>query len=160
MRRNVLEYHWDLRSRVDADDWRLNLGIYKNGRIVGVQSMSAKGFLVLGSVTTGSWVAAGLHGHGIGSLARLLVLHLGFEGLAAQEMVCEAYTDNPASNAVSAKLGYRLADERRVARDGSPVIMRRWSMTREAWDGRPDHLRAGIRSHGLDPVIKYLGISS
>ncbi|MCF4123040.1 GNAT family N-acetyltransferase [Antribacter sp. KLBMP9083] len=160
VRRNVLEHHWSLRSCAELNYWRLGLGIYRAERIVGIQSMVARDFPVLRSATTGSWVGASFHGHGIGTKARHMVLHLAFEGLGAREMVSEADTDNAASNAVSAKLGYELGGERLVARDGKPAVRQRWRLTREAWDARPDQLRPDVRLHGVTPVLEHLGISS
>ena len=45
-----------------------------------------------------------------------------------------AYEDNPASNAVSRRVGYEPDGVNREVRDGKPEILKRYRMTRERWE--------------------------
>lgn len=158
VRRQVLTHHWHVRQRLDPDKWTLELGVYVAGQIVGVQAISAKEFPVTRAARTGSWLGLAHQGRGIGKRMRLAVLHLAFEELGADEMVSEAFVDNPASNAVSRRLGYELNGTGTVARDGKAANEYRYRMTREAWDRRPAALRPAIEIGGVAPVRELLGI--
>lgn len=156
--RNVLAHQWKNRGRTAADDWALSLAMFCSGEIVGEQQISAKDFQVTRSALTGSWLGLRHHGQGLGTRMRLMALHLAFEGLDAAEMVSEAYDDNPASNAVSRRLGYTANGSRITAREGHPVIENSHRMTRELWDARPDELRPEIALDGVSSVRQLFGI--
>lgn len=156
--RNVLAHQWKNRSRTAPDDWTLSLAVIRDGEIVGEQQISAKYFQVTRSGLTGSWLGLRHHGQGIGTRMRLMALHLAFEGLDAAEMLSEAHDDNPASNAVSRRLGYTANGARVVAREGHSVIENSYRMTRELWDARPDDLRAEITLEGVTQVRQLFGI--
>lgn len=156
--RHVLAHQWKNRGRTAPDNWTLSLAVVRNGEIVGEQQISAKNFQVTRSGLTGSWLGLRHHGQGIGTRMRLMALHLAFEGLDAAEMLSEAYDDNPASNAVSRRVGYAANGSRLAAREGHSVIENSYRMTRELWDGRPDDLRAEITLEGVPPVRQLFGI--
>ncbi|MFC8796959.1 GNAT family N-acetyltransferase [Promicromonospora sp. NPDC057138] len=158
VKRNVLAHQWKNRGRTAADDWVLSLAVFRKGEIVGEQQISAKNFHVTRSAHTGSWLGLRHHGQGIGTRMRLMALYLAFEGLDAAEMVSEAYTDNPASNAVSRRLGYATNGSRITAREERPVVENNYRMTRELWDARPSALRPEITLDGLSPVRELFGI--
>ncbi|GAB2481312.1 GNAT family protein [Promicromonospora xylanilytica] len=158
VQRNVLAHQWRNRGRTAADDWALSLSVFSRGEIVGEQQVSAKDFLVTRSGYTGSWLGLRHHGQGIGTRMRLMALHLAFEGLDAAEMVSEAYDDNPASNAVSRRLGYAANGSRATAREGGRAVENSYRMTRELWNARPDVLRAEIVLEGVSPVRRLFGI--
>lgn len=152
VKRNVLAHQWKNRGRTAADDWALSLGVFRDSEIVGEQQISAKNFQVTRSGLTGSWLGLRHHGQGLGTRMRLMALHLAFEGLGAAEMVSEAYDDNPASNAVSRRLGYMANGTRVTAREGRSAVENSYRMTREVWNARPDDLRAEIALKGVSPV--------
>jgi RimJ/RimL family protein N-acetyltransferase len=156
--RHVLAHQWKNRGRTAPDDWTLSLAVVRNGEIVGEQQISAKNFLVTRSGLTGSWLGLRHHGQGIGTQMRLMALHLAFEGLDAAEMLSEAYDDNPASNAVSRRVGYTANGSRVAAREGHSVIENSYRMTRELWGARPNALRAEITLEGVLPVRQLFGI--
>lgn len=158
VKRNVLAHQWRNRGRTAADDWVLSLAVFSSGEIVGEQQVSAKYFPVTRSGDTGSWLGRRHHGQGIGTRMRLMVLHLAFEGFDAAEMVSDAHDDNPASNAVSRRLGYTANGTRATAREGRSVIENSYRMTREQWDARPDDLRTEITLEGVPPVRRLFGI--
>jgi RimJ/RimL family protein N-acetyltransferase len=156
--RNVLAHQWKNRARTAADDWTLSLAVFRGGEIVGEQQISAKNFHVTRSGLTGSWLGLRHHGQGIGTRMRLMALHLAFEGLDAAEMVSEAYDDNPASNAVSRRLGYTANGSRITAREERSVIENSYRMTRAVWDARPADLGTEIALEGVSSVRQLFGI--
>lgn len=158
VKRNVLAHQWKNRGRTASDDWALPLAVFRDGEIVGEQQLSAKNFQVTRSGLTGSWFGLRHHGQGIGTRMRLMALHLAFEGLDAAEMVIEAYYDNPASNAVSRRLGYLANGSQLAAREGHAVTENNYRMTRALWDARPDDLRPEIALEGVSSVRQLFGI--
>lgn len=156
--RHVLAHQWKNRGRTAPDDWTLSLAVVRNGEIVGEQQISAKNFQVTRSGLTGSWLGLRHHGQGIGTRMRLMALHLAFEGLDAAEMLSEAYDDNPASNAVSRRVGYMANGSRLAAREGHSVIENNYRMTREQWDARAEELRPEITLDGAAAVRQLFGI--
>lgn len=158
VKRNVLAHQWKNRSRTAADDWTLSLAVFRSGEIVGEQQISAKNFQVTRAGLTGSWLGLRHHGQGMGTRMRLMALHLAFEGLDAAEMVSEAYEDNPASNAVSRRLGYTANGSRITAREGRSVIENSHSMTRVLWDTRAEELRPEISLEGVSSVRQLFGV--
>lgn len=158
IKRNVLAHQWRNQGRTAAEDWVLSLAVFSGGEIVGKQQVSTKDFPVTHSGETGSWLGRWHHGHGIGTRTRLMVLHVAFEGLGAAEMVSDAHDDNPASNAVSRRLGYTANGTRATAREGRSVIENNYRMTREQWDARPIDLRTEITLEGVSPVRQLFGI--
>lgn len=158
VKRSVLAHQWKNRGRIAADDWALSLAVFRSGEIVGEQQISAKNFPVTRSGHTGSWLGLRHHGQGFGTRMRLMALYLAFEGLDAAEMVSEAYDDNPASNAVSRRLGYTVNGSQTTAREGRSVVENSYRMTREQWDARPDDLRTEIALEGVLSVRQLFGI--
>jgi RimJ/RimL family protein N-acetyltransferase len=158
VRRNVLAHQWKNRGRTAADDWALSLAGFRSGEIVGEQQISAKNFQVTRAGYTGSWLGLRHHGQGVGTRMRLMALHLAFEGFDAAEMISEAYDDNPASNAVSRRLGYTANGAQITAREGHSVIENNHRMTRELWDARPYDLRPEIALEGVSSVRELFGI--
>lgn len=136
------------------------VGRVRGGEVLGEQQVSAKNFQVTRAGYTGSWLGLRHHGQGIGTRMRLMALHLAFEGLDAAEMVSEseAYDDNPASNAVSRRLGYTANGSRATAREGLSVIENNYRMTRDLWDARTDERRPEITLEGISSVRQISGI--
>lgn len=138
--RNVLTYQWEARARVSQERFALELAVIADGTPVGVQGIGAEDWTVLRRVRTGSWLGAEYQGRGIGTRMRVLVLHLAFAGLGAIEAVSGAFVDNPASNAVSRRVGYEPDGTVRVAREGVSVPHHNYRMSRERWDAlRAEH---------------------
>jgi RimJ/RimL family protein N-acetyltransferase len=159
VRRNVLTFHWGARQRHQPGDWTLELGVYAAGRVVGIQSITATDFPVTRVAHTGSWLGLAHQGDGIGTRMRLAVLHLAFEELGAEEMTSEAFVDNPASNAVSRRLGYEPNGTYAMDREGKPARQQRYRLTRETWEKRPTSLRPAIEVDGVAPVRELFGIA-
>jgi len=131
--RAVVSYHWSIRPRVGPDELHLELAVLENGDPVGIQGASGSDWRVLRKVQTGSWIGRAHQGRGVGTRMRVLMLALLFDGLGAREATSGAFVDNPASSAVSRKVGYADNGVVTVAREGEAVAHRNYLMTRERW---------------------------
>ncbi|MGB4777981.1 GNAT family N-acetyltransferase [Microbacterium sp.] len=131
--RSVLAYQWAARSRLSADRFDLELGVLVDGVPVGIQSASGDNWSVLREVETGSWLGRAHQGRGIGRRMRALMLHFCFEALGAENVLSAAFTDNPASNAVSRRTGYEVDGIQRVVREGKAATQTRYRIDRERW---------------------------
>jgi RimJ/RimL family protein N-acetyltransferase len=131
--RSVVSYQWNARPQVSPQRFVLELGVIAGGVPVGVQGLVADDWAVLRRVQTGSWLGQQHQGRGIGRRMRILALHLAFEGLGAVDATSGAFADNPASNAVSRRVGYEPDGAVRVARDGEAVLHHNYRMSRERW---------------------------
>jgi RimJ/RimL family protein N-acetyltransferase len=149
-----LAFHWTARGALTPEQWSLPFAVVSHGSVVGVQELAAHEFAGTRSVSSGSWLTASAQGRGIGVEMRAAVLQLAFAGLGALEAVTSAWYDNPASQRVSLRLGYRHEGEQLIARRGRPTRHLRYRLTREAWER--DHL-GGIELHALEPCLALLG---
>jgi RimJ/RimL family protein N-acetyltransferase len=131
--RSVMAYQWSTRSKVGPDAFTLELAVLVNGVLVGSQGARAQDWSGLRSAETGSWLGREFQGNGIGARMRVLMLHLLFEGLGADEATSSAFADNAASNAVSRKVGYLPVGTERIVREGIPAIQNRYRMSRVTW---------------------------
>ena len=103
---NIAAYYWSTRASFSPADWVLDLAVRVNGEIVGVQGFHARDYLVVRTGETGSWLGQRFQGCGIGTAMRRAMCGLLFDHLDAQEITSAAFIDNPASLAVSRKVGY------------------------------------------------------
>jgi RimJ/RimL family protein N-acetyltransferase len=110
------QYHWRSRADFAPESWSLNLAVLHEGRLVGVQGMDTDNFLVTRTGETGSWLGRELQGRGIGTAMRQVMCALAFDHLGFEEITSAAFADNPASLAVSRKVGYRPNGVRRLQR--------------------------------------------
>jgi RimJ/RimL family protein N-acetyltransferase len=116
--RQFMQYHWRARADVSPEKWDLDLGVWHDGSFVGVQGVATRNFPVTRTGETGSWLGQAFHGRGIGTLMRQAICVLCLDHLGFEEVTSAAFTDNPASLAVSRKVGYRPNGESRLARKG------------------------------------------
>ncbi|SED82297.1 GNAT family N-acetyltransferase [Ruania alba] len=158
--RSVLRYQWQTRASMSPDAWGLELAVLHQGRPVGIQAVGGKDVPTTRVVGTGSWVGREHQGQGIGTRMRALVLHLAFDGFGAQVARTEAWVDNPASNAVSRKLGYRENGLIREAREGTAVEHRAYRLERADWEAHrvahPKVHPGEVTYQGLDAVREFL----
>ena len=126
-----VRYHLEARSGWTPDDWRLELGVWRHGSLIGSQGIEAKNFRRERTTTSASWLALTYQRHGYGTEMRAAILELAFSGLGAIAAGSGAITGNVASARVSEKLGYSDAGEREHLRDGEPVRERRFLIRRE-----------------------------
>jgi len=157
--RSVLAYQWGVRSRMSPDSWALELAVLRRGEVLGMQSISSREFPVLRTAESGSWLGRGHQGQGIGTRMRLMVLHLLFDGLDAQQATTGAFADNPASNAVTRRIGYAENGTELLQREGKAAANLRYVLSREAWERRPSDQRLDVSYTGLAALRDYLGIS-
>jgi RimJ/RimL family protein N-acetyltransferase len=118
LERSFLQYHWRARAELSPEKWALDLGVWHEGRFVGVQGVGTKDFLITRTGETGSWLGQEFHGRGIGTLMRQAICVLCLDHLGFEQVTSGAFSDNPASLAVSRKVGYRTNGEQRLARKG------------------------------------------
>ena len=119
LERSFLQYHWRTRAELSPEKWALDLGVWHEGRFVGVQGVGTHDFLVTRTGETGSWLGQQFHGRGIGTLMRQAICVLCLDHLGFEEVTSGAFSDNPASLGVSRKVGYRMNGEQRLARKGA-----------------------------------------
>jgi RimJ/RimL family protein N-acetyltransferase len=155
--RSVILHHWRTRGEVTAEDWTLPLAVFAEGRVVGQQSVGARDFAVRREVSTGSWLGRRYQGGGIGTEMRAAVLHLAFAGLGADDALSGAFSDNPASYAVSRKLGYEPDGIERLVVRNHRVTERRLRLTRARWEA---HRTVPVSIEGLEPCLPFLGLKS
>jgi RimJ/RimL family protein N-acetyltransferase len=153
--RNVVQWHWHELARWSPDDWSLPLVAVLDGVVVGTQDVGARRFATLREVGTGSWLGLAYQGKGYGTEMRAAVLQLAFEGLGAEFATSEAFADNPASYAVSRKLGYvDNGVDRHVIR-GRPAVSRRLRLDRAGW---ADARTVPVAIEGLVPCLPMFGL--
>jgi RimJ/RimL family protein N-acetyltransferase len=153
---SVLQYHWRCLGDWSPDDWTLNLVVVRDGAVVGTQGISAKNYRILREVGTGSWLGRRHQGKGTGTAMRAAVLALAFDGLGADYALSEAFTDNPASLAVSRKLGYADDGMERMAIRGRAAESRRLRIARAAWQAAGGATGLGIGEVAIDGLESCL----
>jgi RimJ/RimL family protein N-acetyltransferase len=105
--RNVLQHHWAQRAALSPRNWSVRFLVRLDGRVIGTQSLSGVDFSVTREVSTGSWLGRRFQRRGFGTEMRAAVLMFAFDVLGARTARSAAFTDNPASLALSRRLGYR-----------------------------------------------------
>nr|SBP00199.1 hypothetical protein BN4615_P9715 [Nonomuraea gerenzanensis] len=151
----VVLYHLGVMSRWRPEAWACNFVVVHEGRVVGVQELKGVDFAVTREAHTGSWLGRAHQGEGLGTEMRAAVLHLAFAGLGALSAVSSAFLDNPASLAVSRKLGYRD--------DGLLVqsIRGRRATQQRVRLGREDFVcPVPVKIHGLEACLPHFGLES
>src|SRR3546814_1905814 len=88
-------------------EWTLNLAVRHEGELVGCQDFQTNRFHVTLTGETGSWLAARHQGKGIGTAMRQAICALAFDHFGATEVTSGAFLDNPRSQRVSEKVGFR-----------------------------------------------------
>ncbi len=158
---SVLQFHWACLASFRPEKWDLNLAVVRDGTVVGTQAVGAKDFAILREVGTGSWLGRPYQGQGIGTAMRAAALTLAFDGLGAEFALSAAFTDNPASLAVSGKLGYRDDGMKRQVIRGRPAELRRLRLGRADWLARraDSEARFGeVMIEGLSPCLPLFGL--
>jgi RimJ/RimL family protein N-acetyltransferase len=154
-RASFIDYHRDSRTSWRPEAWRIDLGVWEDGLLVGVQGMGADEFAVKRTIATGSWLGAPHQGRGIGTEMRAAVLELAFAHLGAEAVTSGAFDANPASRRVSEKLGYRVVGRETLSPRGTPqphVLLR---LDRNDWRGPP----VPIVVEGVAPCLQLFGAS-
>jgi len=155
--KSILQFHWQCRAAVSAEELRLPFAVVVDDRIVGVQDAFARDFPKTRLVTTGSWLNREFQGQGIGTEARRAILHLLFEGLGANVALTEAFESNAASRRVTEKLGYQPNGET-IAVRGDEQVERSIGYRYERADWESNLRSDDITISGLEPCLPILGL--
>lgn len=151
--RQVAQFHWGVRARFSPESWSLDLGVWVDGELVGSQGISTQDYLVTRTGETGSWLGMAHQGRGIGTRMRQAICALAFDHLDAVEVTSGAFLDNPASIAVSRKVGYvdnGVTRKRRKDEMAEHLALR---LTPETFvRGEP------IEVEGIEPVRRLIGL--
>lgn len=152
---NTGAYYWRMRADFAPAAWTLDLAVRYEGDLVGVQGFATRNYLVTRSGETGSWLARAAQGRGVGTLMRQAICAFLFDHLDAQEIVSAAFADNPASLAVSHKVGYRdngtFREQRRV---GELAHSRKLLLTPDAFVRSPYSLEVD----GVEALRRFIGL--
>lgn len=152
---SVLQHHWRMLGDWSPGNWELQLVVFLSGVVVGTQGVSARDFAITREVHSGSWLGQRYQGQGIGTEMRAAILHLAFAGLNAQSAVSEAMTDNPASVAISRKLGYQPNGLDRLQVRDSLRLSQRFALDHERWQ---QCRRTPVEIEGLTPCLPQFGL--
>lgn len=149
------QYHWGTRARWSREAWTLEFAVEYEGAIVGSQAFSTHDYLVTRTGETGSWLGRSHQGRGIGTRMRQAVCAFAFDHPDAAQVTSGAFTDNPASLAVSHKVGYRPDGRQRLARRGEPAVNQRLVLA-------PEDLRRGepITVSGVEAFRRFIGLDA
>jgi RimJ/RimL family protein N-acetyltransferase len=148
------KYHWGTRAAFSPEQWSLNLAVAWEGEVVGTQGFTTTDYLVTRTGETGSWLGREHQGRGIGTRMRQAMCAFLFDCLEAQEITSGAFVDNPASLAVSRKVGYRPNGQRRmVRRPGEWQVNQGLVLTPATFVRGPE-----ITVEGLGPVRRLIGL--
>jgi RimJ/RimL family protein N-acetyltransferase len=150
----VVAFHEQQREAWRPDAWDLELGVWTNGKLAGVQALYGKDFSLSRTVGTGSWLGSRFQQRGVGTEMRTAVLELAFRGLGAEVARSGAVEGNAASLRVSEKLGYRVVGRGTVAPRGIEVEHTDVELRREDW--RPPFV---VEVEGLESCLRLFGLS-
>ena len=114
-------------------------------QLAGIQALHTTNFGVTRTGETGSWLGRSYQRRGIGTRMRRAVCAFAFDHLGAVEITSGAFVDNPASLAVSTKVGYRPNGRFRMTRREGEVAID------QGWCSRPIPLSAANRSRSPAP---------
>lgn len=104
--RETLKHQWRQRCGVLPDHWTLNFAVSYQGKVIGMQDLSAEDLSLRQTVQTGSWLTRSAQGNGLGKEMRAAALMFAFDQLGAHWAVSDAGSWNASSLAVSRSLGY------------------------------------------------------
>jgi RimJ/RimL family protein N-acetyltransferase len=142
---NFTQYHWGVRASWSPEQWDLQFAVEYGGRIVGCQGFATANYLITRTGETGSWLARTQHGRGIGTMMRQAICAFCFDHLDAEQVTSAAFADNPASNAVSRKVGYQPNGTlRKTRRDGEWKGSQQWVLTPETFNRGPAVTATGV----------------
>lgn len=122
---SVAQYHWGKRASFSPAKWSADFAVFYEGELVGSQGFMAEDYLVKRGGETGSWLSRRFQGRGIGTAMRQVICAFLIDHLDAEYITSSAFTDNPASLAVSRKVGYTDNGDDHFNRLGKHAVMHR-----------------------------------
>jgi len=136
---SFLQFHWSQRANWKPESWNWVAFAFIEGQPVGCQSIGARDFAAIRSVSSGSWLLPHYQGQGLGQHMRAAVLTLAFDHLEALEAHSGARVGNSPSMGVSYRLGYEDNGIARMSFGGQIAEEHRLRLTAERWQQhRPD----------------------
>ena len=150
----MIRYFSSVRAGFGPEAFDLLFAVRVGGELVGTQGLHGRDFAVTRTVETGSWLGLAHQGRGIGTRMRQAVCAYAFDHLGAEEVTSGAFLDNPASLAVSRKVGYRPNGVVRLKRrDGEMALNQKLVLT-------PADLVAGepLEVVGAEDLRRFLGL--
>lgn len=155
--RNTAAYHWRTRAEFSRERWGLHLAVFHEGRLVGTQGLETSDYVVTRTGETGSWLGRQFQGRGIGTAMRQVVCAFAFDHLGAAAITSGAFLDNPASLAVSRKVGYVPNGVRRLKRrEGELALNQALLLTPDAFVRGPDELQVS----GVEAFRQAIGLDA
>jgi len=149
-----IAYHLSRLEDAKANAWELALVVFLGDQPIGVQSIENIDFQRTGALVTGSWLGQAYQGQGYGTEMRNAALTFMFEKLGADEARSGAIDGNPASLAVSRKLGYVQVGISTASPRGLAVPHTDLSLPRERF-----HRTVSVEVIGFDPAtLPWFGI--
>jgi RimJ/RimL family protein N-acetyltransferase len=149
----VVRFHEERVAEWQPERWQLNLAVWADGALAGIQGIVANDFARTRAVGSGSWLGTRFQRRGYGTEMRAAVLELAFRGLGAEVARSGALDGNIASLRVSEKLGYRIVGRSAVAPRGVEVGHTDLELRREDW--RPP---LAVEIAGLEPCRPLFGL--
>ena len=146
---------WKHRGTWSPTAWCLDLVVEVEGEPVGVQALEGDDFPTLRTVDSFSWLATRVRGRGLANQMRACILALAFEHLGAVTAVSSARTDNPASLAVSRRLGYVDNGLSRTDTPTGVTELQHVRLTRDRW--QPGQWPVEVT--GVEGTLAWFGLS-
>jgi RimJ/RimL family protein N-acetyltransferase len=156
---SMAQYHWGKRASFSPARWNTDFAVFYEGELVGSQGFATEEYLVKRGGETGSWLNRRFQGRGIGTAMRQVICAFIFDHLGAEYITSGAFADNPASLAVSRKVGYTGNGTERFNRLGQAAVMHRLilepaNLVRHPHELTVDGLPEFRRSIGLDAAVE------
>lgn len=153
---NMIRYYSRIRADFRPAKFALVFAVRVAGKLVGQQDLHTENFAVTRTGETGSWLGRPFQGRGIGTRMRRALCAFAFDHLGAAEITSGAFIDNPASLAVSRKVGYRPNGRlRHRRRENEMAINQRLVLTPE------DFIRGNpIQVPGAEELRKFLDLAT
>jgi RimJ/RimL family protein N-acetyltransferase len=120
---NMVRYYSGVRANFTPEKFDLLFAVRIGGELVGTQGLHTSHFAVTRTGETGSWLGLSYQRQGIGTRMRRAICAFAFDHLGAVELTSGAFLDNPASLAVSTKVGYRPDGRFRMMRREAEVAI-------------------------------------
>lgn len=153
--REGMRWLWRARAGIAPEGWTLTMGVFEGDRLIGAQDVSARDFLKLRVVDSGSYLRLDAQGRGIGTLMRQMMLVLAFDHLGAVRAESGAIISNDRSLAVSRHCGYQLDGTAVTTNGEARVELQRVVVTPETFI-RPD---VDVSVNGLTlELLEQLGV--
>ncbi len=148
-------FHHGQRENWTPENWWLELGVWADGTLAGIQALSGVEFAKERSGATASWLGLRFQGRGYGTEMRSAVLELLFRGLGGRVAISGAVEGNSSSARVSEKLGYAVLGHESFDRNGELVAETAFRLEREQWLAR-EH--PPVEIDGLEPCLALFGV--